>query len=224
MKIGIIADVHANIHALESVLKELKQTEMILCAGDIVGYYPFVNEVFGILSAYNVYSIKGNHDCYVLGRLPVSKTKRESYSLDYTQSIIRKECYAELNRLPDVLSKTLDGVKIMMYHGSPWNHFEEYIYPDYQSFDRFREICVDVIILGHTHYPFIRKVGEIVILNPGSCGQPRDYNPMASCAILDTRTIEVEIKRCKYPIEKVARKVKELGFSESLIRVLERTR
>ncbi len=173
MKIGIIADVHANIHALESVLEELRQTEIILCAGDIVGYYPFVNEVFGILSTYNVYSIKGNHDCYVLGRLAVSETEKESYSLDYTQSVIKKEYYAELNRLPDVLSKTLDGVKIMMYHGSPWNHFEEYIYPDYQSFDRFREISVDVIILGHTHYPFIRRIGGKVIASRAASENPR---------------------------------------------------
>lgn len=224
MKVGIITDVHANIYGLESVLKELKQTEMILCAGDIVGYYPFVNEVFEMLSAYNVCSIKGNHDCYVLGELPVSETKRKSYSLDYTQHVIKKEYYAALNRLPNVFSEILGGVKIVMYHGSPWNHFEEYIYPDYQHFDRFQEIDADVIILGHTHYPLIKKIGEKVILNPGSCGQPRDYDPKASCAIFDTRMGQVEIRRCIYPIEKVSKKVKELGFSESLIRILDRTR
>ena len=39
--------------------------------------------------------------------------------------------------------------------------------------------------MGHTHIPLIRRVGDILVLNPGSCGQPRDYNPMPSYAVVE---------------------------------------
>jgi len=224
MVIGIISDIHANMYGMKRVLEELRDTEIIFCAGDIIGYYPFVNEVFDLLLNYNIISIKGNHDCYVLETLHVDEPKRKGYCLDYTQKVISKDNYMILKELPESFSTVIDDLKIMMFHGSPWKYFEEYIYPDYQYFDGFQRIDADIIILGHTHYPLIKEINGKFIINPGSCGQPRDYDPRVSCAILDTRTRKIEIRRCEYPVHKVIEKVKELGFPDSLARILERHR
>ena len=86
MKIGVISDIHANIYGLQAVLYELreKRVELILCAGDVVGYYPFVNEVCDLVRQWEIVTVKGNHDCYVLEELPITVAQRRECSLDYT--------------------------------------------------------------------------------------------------------------------------------------------
>jgi predicted phosphodiesterase len=62
MKIGIISDVHSNIVALKKVLSKLKDIEMIIHAGDVVGYNPYPNETIQVFREKNIFSILGNHD------------------------------------------------------------------------------------------------------------------------------------------------------------------
>ena len=225
MKIGIIADIHSNIYGLKNILKELTEVDTILCAGDIVGYYTFVNEVFDEFRKRNIRTILGNHDAYLLGALPVSANLTVQHSIEYTKKAINKENIDYLKKIKKAsLDIKIDGLKIRMYHGSPWNEFEEYVFPDYQNFNKFRDIDADLIILGHTHWPMIKKVEKKTIINPGSCGQPRDYNSKASYAILDTKTKNIQIKRVDYEINKTCQAVKEANLDVELIKILTRTR
>jgi len=66
MKLGIISDVHSNVFALGNVLHELEDAEMIIHAGDIVGYNPYPNETVKIFREKNIFSILGNHDRAVI--------------------------------------------------------------------------------------------------------------------------------------------------------------
>ena len=68
MIVALISDVHSNIHALKAVLEDIDTlgVESILCAGDLVGYYPFPNETIALLREKNVMSIQGNHDRSVI--------------------------------------------------------------------------------------------------------------------------------------------------------------
>lgn len=224
MKIGLISDIHSNIYALKNVLRSLEGTDLILCAGDITGYYPFVNEVFEGLERYKVIFIKGNHDAHLCGVKLKDSRPIESQSFEYTKNHISNINLDKLRNAPVQQELSLDGLKLTMFHGSPWDSLEEYIYPDYQDFDRFKKINGDVIILGHTHYPMIKKIGEKLVINPGSCGQPRDYDPRASLAILDTSTKEVRIERVHYDIEKVCQVITKLGFDNKLSEILKRTK
>ncbi len=70
-----------------------------------------------------------------------------------------------------------------------------------------------MIILGHTHYPLVKKVGEKMVINPGSCGQPRDNNPLASAAIFNTKTRKVDIIRVAYDQRPVIEAVKNYRLS-----------
>ena len=223
MKIGVIADVHSNIYGLKSVLKELEGIDIILSAGDIVGYYTFVNEVFDEFRKRNIQTILGNHDAYLLGMIPASASSIIQKSVEYTKKVINKDNFDYLKKIGKAnLDIKIDNLRIKMYHGSPWNKFEEYIFPNYQSFEKFKEIDADLIILGHTHWPMIKKIGEKIIINPGSCGQPRDYDPRASFTILDTKTRNISIKRVDYEIDKVCQAVKRAGLDEQLIQILKR--
>ena len=225
MKIGIISDIHANIEGLKSVLNKLKDVDTILCAGDIVGYYTFVNEVIDLIREKNIQCILGNHDAYLLGLIPLPVNSIVREPIEYAKRHITKE---NLNFLKAIgktsFELTIDNCTIKMYHGSPWDEFEEYIHPNFDNFEKFKAEKADVVVLGHTHYPMEKRIGKMLIINPGSCGQPRDYNPKASYAILDTKTMKVEMKRVAYNLEKISAQAQKEGFDDYVVQVLKRTK
>jgi putative phosphoesterase len=194
MRIGLISDIHANLPALRAVLDVLEQADQILCAGDMTGYFQSPNEVIAELRARNVTMISGNHDVY-LHRPPANPNAILRRSLDETHGAISTENIAFLAALPCEMKLTLGGVRIAMYHGSPWNAQEQYIYPDFREWERFAEIDADIVVLGHTHRPILRQIGSVTLINPGSVGQPRDGDSRPAYAILDSNTRQVQLCR-----------------------------
>jgi predicted phosphodiesterase len=83
-------------------------------------------------------------------------------------------------------------------HGSPWDPLNGRIYPDYSNWERFNSCNEDVILIGHTHYPLEKKIGDKIIINPGSVGQPRDGKNGACFAILDISSRKVQFHRVAY--------------------------
>jgi len=220
MKIGLISDIHSNVYGLRSVLKKLKNTDIILCAGDLTGYYTFVNEIFDEVEENNIRWIKGNFDDFLFKNTPKNQIIQDS--VDYTKKVIKPENLKKLKNAPTDMTLVLDGIRFKVYHESPWG--QEYIYPDFDHFDKFEKVNADVIILGHTHYPMEKLIGDKVIINPGSCGQPRDFEPKVSCAIFDTKTRKTKFYRLNYDRKKVIDQVKLLGLSYELINILKRDR
>jgi predicted phosphodiesterase len=81
----------------------------------------------------------------------------------------------------------------------------------------------DFLVVGHSHIPMNRKLGNLTIINPGSVGQPRDEDIRASCAVFDTEKGEVEYLRLDYDIDSVCAKIKErMPHAEELIGILRR--
>jgi len=66
--------------------------------------------------------------------------------------------------------------------------------------------------MGHTHLPYVRTVGERLVINPGSVGQPRDQDPRTSCAILDPAGMRAEILRVDYDHQAAAQRVRDAGL------------
>lgn len=224
MKVAIISDIHGNIHGLKRVFSEISETDKIICAGDITGYYPFINEVINELKKNNVVSVRGNHDQYLIdGKAPEDKKDEIKNSVKRMKKLISEESFNYIKNLPVYIKTTIDKRRVLVTHGSPWNHLEERIYPDYLNFNRFLSLDSDLVILGHTHYPFIKKVGKLTIVNPGSCGQPRDEN-ILSYTIWDTEMNSFENKRLTWDIEKFKKEAKLRGTPDSLFEVFRRRR
>jgi putative phosphoesterase len=225
VRIGVVSDVHSNSVALAAVLRALdkEQVETILCAGDIVSYYPFVNEAIDLLRERSVICIAGNHDSYLLGTLPVSHENWHAYNLDYTKHIIRIDNLKWLASLPRERYGKFGGLRWHICHGSPWA-IDEYIYPDHKAFARFAHLEADIVVMGHTHIPYIHRMANILLVNPGSCGQPRDYNPMASYAVVDTESATAMLRRVSYDVNAVCRRVAFEGFDSKFIEILKRTK
>ena len=217
----MIADIHSNKPALQAVLGALDGLDMIYCIGDLTGYYTDPNGVISMLLEHHVDFIIGNHDWY-LRNPPRQPSQLLHQSIEFTLSQILPEYRQLLTDSPSQMQFRLGGVLISMYHGSPWDTLEEYVYPNYPHFENFADMDADTIILGHTHYPMVRNINSRLLVNPGSCGQPRDEDWRASCAVLDTNTLDVEIIRVKYDISQVVDSVYTFGldrdFSDALLK------
>lgn len=209
MKVAILADIHANLPALESVLGEVGDMPKF-CCGDLVGYNPFPNEVIDLVMEKNIVSILGNHDHAVLsGDTPWFNSTAKK-AIEWTEEELTRENFNFLKQLPRVYENEL-----YMTHGSPREVLEEYVYesdPWYVFKDFFNYTKSDIIVLGHTHVPFVKRISEKLIFNPGSVGQPRDFDNRASYAILDLKTQGVEIKRADYDIERTAESITKKGL------------
>ncbi len=213
MRIGVFADIHGNIFAFEKVMESLKKEklDMYLFCGDICGYYYYQDEVIDVLKEMdNLKCIAGNHDRFFLETLKdpsLSMAYEEEYGRSHSllKNGIKLSSLEWIKQLPD---KWVSGEdELAAFHGSPWDHLNEYIYPD-SSFEKFADLSYKYVILGHTHHPMDVSIGGVRIINPGSCGQPRDYNE-PSYAVLDTDRDSVTFKRVKYDVDLMINEVKK---------------
>lgn len=224
MKIAIISDVHGNVYGLKRVFDEIQAVDKIICAGDFTGYYPFINEVIEMVKKNKIISVKGNHDKYLLESEALEdKSDTIRQSVAFARKIIKKENLEFLKDLPDELNLEIDGKKVLVFHGSPWNKFEERIYSDYPHFEKFETIKADVLILGHTHRPIIKKIRKLTLVNPGSCGQPRDYN-LLSYILWDVANDSFLIKRLNWDTDGFIKKARLFGIDEDLFKVFQRVK
>jgi len=222
MKVLVISDIHGNIFGLRTVLNDAKIVDKIICAGDITGYYPFVDETIDEMKKNKIISVRGNHDQYLMdGKAPLDKSQTVKDSVLRMKKLISPSNLSDLKTLPDFLNLDIDGKKVLVYHGSPWNYLEERVYPDYQYFDKFKSVDADVVILGHTHYPLIKKIGNLTLVNPGSCGQPRDYS-LLSYVMWDTDKNRFTNFRVEWDIEGFKKTARLQGTDEKLFEVFKR--
>lgn len=230
MRYGIFSDTHANLGALEAVLREFdrENVDELVCIGDTVGYGPQPEECCQKVRTLTRHTILGNHDAAVSGRMDYSyyyDAAREA--LDLHSSLVSSESMEWLKGLP--YSAQDDGTHFC--HGSPLDLEQfEYIFTVDQA-----STCIpiwedlgQVTFIGHSHlcksyalgrervYEVITKDFEVhpefrYIVSVGSVGQPRDHDPRASYTIYDTDRGLFEFKRVEYDIAATAQRI----FDES---------
>ncbi len=222
MRWGLISDVHANATALKAVLEDLDRhdVERVLCAGDVVGYYPFPNETIEMLRGRRIISIRGNHDRSVLHVDTSRLNPLAGDAVLWTASHLSEESRRYLGSLPECTTVRSDRQAMSVYHGSPQDPLE-YVYENKAVESYLAMARCSILVLGHTHIPFVKRFSSGLIVNPGSVGQPRDGDPRASYSIIDTTERTVENHRVGYDIEMVARKVAEAGLPRWLLERLE---
>ncbi|AGB49157.1 phosphoesterase, MJ0936 family [Methanomethylovorans hollandica DSM 15978] len=227
MRLLIISDVHGNKEALDAVMAV--PHDEVICLGDLVDYGPSPGECIDVLTEQKITTIMGNHDSAVAFRMDcgcgyaykhLSQSTRE-----YTWNVLNDEQIEFLRKLPQSFERTQKGKKLYFTHGSPLS-FHDYIKPDTPEAtiqEYIKEVEADFIFIGHSHLPFIRKIGDVTLVNPGSVGQPRDGDTRASCAIFNTDTLEAEIVRVEYDMEDVFGKIRaNMPNTDELILILKR--
>lgn len=217
MRIALLSDIHGNHYALQSVLDAVKQSQIdiILITGDFIGYYFWPAEVFELLSDWKIVAIRGNHD-KMLERAKRDNSYLERITEKYGSGLSialekLEERHVEwLLNLPDTTMYDALDEKILLCHGSPWKN-DEYIYPDAEnsSLERYLDLNVSYVLQGHTHYPMAKQVGDVTIINPGSVGQPRNRQPGAHWALLDTGANDIKHFCEQYDCSRVVREARK---------------
>ncbi|WP_330630266.1 metallophosphoesterase family protein [Halocatena halophila] len=208
MQIGVIADVHANRPALEAVLEAMGPVDRLLCAGDIVGYNPYPAWCVDRVQE-SMICVQGNHDRLVDAPEPYRSNRMAYAGLCYAQEQLREKQLRWLDSLPE--ERTLFDGAIRMVHSHPVNR-DQYVRPAQFSSLEPHLGSEAVLILGHTHMQHTERVGETLICNPGSVGQPRDSDPRAGFAVINTDDFSVTTHRVAYDIDRVQNAIKAAGL------------
>ena len=241
MRYLVISDIHANLAALEAVLEDAGPFDMIWCLGDVVGYGPDPNECVVRLREFDHVCVAGNHDWAALGKLDLEDFNPDARQANaWTQKQLTPTARAYLEALPLRIQRE----DFLLVHGSPREPIWEYVLDLGQAVVNFTQFDERICLVGHTHIPlgFVRDLVHQdyhvlvppypapvalnspqmrMILNPGSVGQPRDGDPRASYALLDTKAKTWELRRVEYPIEITQERMRAHDLPRRLIQRLE---
>jgi predicted phosphodiesterase len=236
----VLSDIHANIDALDAVLDAADPAALdgVIILGDLVGYGAEPNRVVDRVRALSpVAIIRGNHDKVAAGLESAegfNPTARQSAA--WTRNTVTegtRAYLAALERGPRVLD---DLVEIC--HGSPVDE-DTYIFGELDAAEALSAARRPVCLFGHTHLPAAAARGADHVLemlfrgprdeqrvtftddrryliNPGSVGQPRDGDPRAAYAVLDTGLREIVIRRVAYPKERARDRILAAGLPKPL--------
>lgn len=213
MKVAVLSDVHSNLHALQAVLADVETRGLtdILCPGDVVGYGAFPNETVGIMRQRCRMAICGNHDQAVIRINTAGMNPMAAAAIHWTAKSISAEAVDYLRSLKAHEVVAIDGMKVELYHGSPRDD-EEYVYEVDASADLLEASGAEILVMGHTHVPFVKRLEKGLIANAGSVGQPRDNDPRAAYLILDSTELSATIVRVEYDTKAAAQAIMDVGL------------
>jgi predicted phosphodiesterase len=239
MRYLVLTDIHANLEALDTCLADAKARgyDATLCLGDLVGYGADPNAVVERVRALEpVAVVRGNHDKVASGIEQAEGFNAVARSAaKWTLDVLVPEYRDWLAALPMGPHDVDEVVEIC--HGSPFDE-DAYIFDELDAVRALKAANRPLCLFGHTHFPIafqlsadtfdtmsaaaatesilVLKPGSKYLLNPGSVGQPRDGDPRAAYAIVDTNLMRVELFRLKYPVEEAQAKVVRAGLPEVL--------
>jgi len=212
MRVAVIADVHGNANALESVLAEIEreQPDLIVSCGDLTwGALPL--ETVALLEPWREQAlfVRGNSERELLDRkLADSEVARWEWERHESP-----ELRDYVSRTQPHVSVDVDGLGPTLFcHGSPRS--DEECVTAVTPAERVGEFTAGVpetcIVTAHTHMQYDRRVGETRLLNPGSVGLPYEPEPgHAYWALLGT---EVELRRTPYELEAALERMRAAGM------------
>jgi putative phosphoesterase len=176
MRIGLLADIHGNLIALESVLSELKreQVDHIICLGDVAALGPQPHEVLERLRELNCPVVMGNTDDWYLQPLPEGDDElREIVGWGLQQ--LTDADLAYLRSFQPVIEMPLAADQTLLcFHGSPRSYTEVIASttPVAEVRSMFAGYQAWIMVGGHTHVQMLRRYEQAFLINPGSVGLP----------------------------------------------------
>jgi predicted phosphodiesterase len=234
VRVGLISDIHGNLHALQAVLAEFanERLDAIWCLGDLVGYGPRPNECTMTVSRSAAICLVGNHDLGVLGRLDLDDFSHDAAAAAlWSREVLSDEARAYLRQRKT--STRTRGSEL--FHASPRDPVWEYVLSEEAARAALRLTAAPLVLVGHSHVAlaFALADGELTgalapdgteidlstgrwLLNPGSVGQPRDGDPRAAFVVLDLEGGHAAFRRVAYPVERTQEEILDRGLPDAL--------
>jgi predicted phosphodiesterase len=225
MRYALISDIHANLPALEAVLRDIpgRDVNATYHLGDLVGYAPWPDETVALLRERGIAGVSGNYDSTVATdykhcgcRYEDPKQEEQAHiSYQWTREHVSPETKRFLGELPfrmDIMPNGghIPGPKLILVHGTPT------LNTLYWTEDRPDSFCLkmaetagakagDLIAFGHTHKPWSRTIEGITFVNTGSVGRPKDGDWRAGYVLLEMGgELKVTVVRVEYDVTRVA--------------------
>lgn len=197
MKVAVISDIHGNFQALESVMNDMKSNnvENVFCLGDLAMAGPQPRLIIDLISKKPDWVvIQGNTDKMIADFSPeIMENVKNIFpvmanALADDVYFIEDEMKDYLRSLPPQKELTVEGVKVLLVHGSPRRNNED-ILPDL-PIKKVEEILegtdADIIFCGHTHIPCGYQTSKKqTVVNVGSVGRPFTQDPKACYVIAE---------------------------------------
>ena len=221
MRLVLLSDIHANVTALQAVLKDIEsvgKVDSFALLGDFVNYGPRPNEAIEIakqLPKPLIVNLWGNHEYSIFGgSLDRFATDRGRAVLKYTNTILTEESRDYLDKCMNhqgMEGKEIGDKHILFMHGNIDDPYWGKFGIDKMNDERYA--LYDFVISGHSHVPHYvehffacddveyRNKKRTILINPGSVGQPRNHNPYAQYGILDVETGNYEHRCVWYDVK-----------------------
>ncbi|MGE0041896.1 MAG: metallophosphoesterase [Vicinamibacterales bacterium] len=239
MRYLVVSDIHANLEALEMVLADAAgaRYDRLLVLGDLVGYGADPNKVVERVRALAPYAIiRGNHDKVGSGlESPEGFNAVARSAIRWTLETLTPANREWLAALPIGPRQVDDLIEIC--HGTPFDE-DAYVFDDLDALRAIQAMSRSLCLFGHTHVQIGYRVAEQQfamttaaetrplsvtfgdtarhLVNPGSVGQPRDGDPRAGYAVVDTDTRQITLYRVEYPIHAAQQRILQEGLPEML--------
>jgi predicted phosphodiesterase len=238
VRVAVLSDIHSNLIALEAVLESAGPVDAVWHLGDVVGYGPEPDAVVARLASIGSVGVTGNHDRAAVGGREIDWFNDDARAaMEWTRGRISPETTDWLRDLPE----TRVEADTFLVHGSPRDPIWEYVTTAATARANLELLPTRLGLFGHTHLPIAwtrsrervtgregrdratvaLDVGDRLLVNPGSVGQPRDGDPRAGWLELDTDAATGTWHRVAYDVPAVQAAMRQVGLP---IRLVERLR
>ena len=240
MRYLVLSDVHGNRFGLEAAIEHARGAyDRVFCLGDVVGYGAHPNECCQILRDLEAHCLLGNHDAAALGQIDISWFNAvATAAILWTREQLSPENRAWLAGLSPTYENRFQDFQAV--HASLRQPIEEYIIEPSIAQPNLALMTRSLCFYGHTHvgdcyrgadvqgrtqmqHSSTRYGGTIALesgwkylVNPGSCGQPRDGNPQTRYALFDVESREVEVHALDYDVESARDAIFAAGLPRAL--------
>lgn len=228
MRIAFLADIHANLQALEAVLRDADQQGCTrhVCLGDLVGFNANPAECVDRIRALGCPVVKGDHDETISANFSLAQMNPvAAAATQWTRDALGSERKRWLEGLPITWeAEDFIAVHSSLDHPTAWN----YVFSRFDAMSSLAYQSTQLCFHGHTHVPgaFARNVdivqlaaeplllqaGVKYMINAGSVGQPRDRDPRACYVIYDLERRFVIFRRVGYDMETTQKTILDSGL------------
>jgi len=220
-RVAAIYDIHGNVPALEAVLDEIRgaHVDAIVVGGDVVPG-PMPREAIARLLALDtpVHFLRGNGDREVLARMRGIDTGTVPAAfrgvIQWNADQLPADYEAVLDCWPPTVRLSVAGAgNVLFCHGTPTSDTQIFtrLTPDERVLALLDGVCEPLIVCGHTHMQFDRRVQNRRIVNSGSVGMPFG-EPGAYWLLLGP---DVQLRRTEYDVHDAAARIRSSGYPQA---------
>lgn len=235
MRVAVVSDIHANLHAFEAVLADIdrESPDELWCLGDVVGYGPRPNECCALVRERTNVVLCGNHDLAVIGSLDLGEFSGDAATAArWTSAVLEDDHRAWLSGLRP--AETREHAEL--FHASPRDPVWDYVLSKQVALQSLHLTQAPVVLVGHSHVALavataggdevsgglapggteVELTARRWLLNPGSVGQPRDGDAKTAWLLVDFKSDRAGFRRVAYDVDATQAEIRAAGLPDSL--------